>query len=180
MAFSINPLFFAAEKIGTGTEQKQFLGQLATLLNQMCTLINTQLNPQPAANVLNGQGLLFNSALQYKTVAQSSAANLAIDCVNAAGVAIIIVWTASGTRLTLQHLAPGVPVTVAYTNSTGAPGSWALSATDPSGTAYPSVFWKTSAGQQNMTSTGLTITTGATIVATGSGIAASNVYMVAN
>jgi hypothetical protein len=123
---------------------------------------------------------VFNSSLFYKTQATSSAVDVSIDCVNACGVAAYMTWTTTARTLTLAHLAPGVPVAVAFFNNSGSTGTFAMAATNPAGVAYSSVNWKTSTANTNMTSTGISMTNGLFLVASGSAIAGSLMPMVAN
>jgi hypothetical protein len=179
MSFSINPLTFAAQKIATKKEQNQFMGNLSTLLNQMCTVINT---PASLAAILNGQGLLFNSALFYKSVSLGTVStSQTVDCVNACGVAIEMLFTASVT-LSLTHLALGVPVMIRVANSSAGPLTLAVAATQPGGAAYSGVFWKTNSAFTNMTATGLSIANGVSIVASGAAIPTTHwfLFQVAN
>lgn len=106
-----------------------------------------------------------------------------VDCVGAISVAIRLVnSTAANLTLALSHLALGVPVTISYANTSGSNRIFIVQATQPNGTAYTAVFWKTSAALVQMTSTGITVATGTNLFACGSATPTGSwtLYMVAN
>jgi len=134
--------------------------------------------------LINAAAGLLNTAMFYKsTTLGTVATNQTVDCVNAVGVVISVgINTTFAFTLNLTHLAIGVPVTLIFTNSGTATVSLQIACTQPGGTAYNSVIWKTSTGTINMTTVGIAVTAGQSVIGMGasSPIGTWQLVMVAN
>jgi hypothetical protein len=167
MALPSNPQTLATYDITKPDQAKVFVKKVSDLFLAISGTLSSDFTTGFIAGLLNGNAALFNSALFYKTVDLGTVTtNQAVDCVNASGVSIRILFTAS-VSLTLNHLALGVPVTIEAGNSSGGALTFSMAATQPGGTAYTNVYWKTNAGFTNM-GTGLSMGGGSTMVAAGS------------
>jgi len=186
MGFSINPLTFKSMNISTPIDpakpsqntpdQKNFLGQLGDLLNQMASALTSQ---PYIAGLLNGSGLLQISSDKVVAVSLGVVStNQNVDCAGAKSVTVHLQPSASLT-LTLAHLALGVPVTIWV--QSGGTLTFKISATQPGGTAYTGVDWTSASTAVDMTATGLAMTAAAYIAA-GSAVPLTNWYltMIAN
>ncbi len=66
--------------------------------------------------------------------------NATVDCAGARSISAFVSWNSNtGTILTLQHVGPGVPVSVTYNNNYASSTTYGLALTDAAGTAYSSV-----------------------------------------
>lgn len=180
MALPSNPQTLANYDITKGDQAKIFVKKVSDLFLS----IAQTLTPAGLAAILNGSGLLQTGALQVKSVYLGTiTTNQTIECVGASSVSIYGgVSTAFSPTLTLAHLSLGVPVTIAFGNTSGGNITLKVAVTQPGGTAYTDVLWKLSTGQVDMTATGVVVSTGTNVIAAGAAVPLTNWYllMVAN
>jgi hypothetical protein len=111
----------------------------------------------PAGIALNGGEIAANRALMlvYKSAAPvgfriigpcattsvlNNPGNTTVECAGYTSVHVQVSFTIStSTSLALAHLAPGTTVTVQFVNAFGSPNSYAITATNPAGTAIAQV-----------------------------------------
>ena len=176
MALPSNPQTLATYDITKSDQAKIFVKKVSDLFQALSTAIGL-------SGILNGGGSLFNTSLFYQSVSLGTVTtNQTVDCVNAAGVSIYCaVSTAFSPLITLAHLALAVPVTIWFQNNSGSTITLTIAATQPGGTAYTGVRWKTSTSIINM-ATGASLTTGVQMIASGAAVPLTNWYltMVAN
>lgn len=172
---SFNPLIWKGFDLNDKAHEQLFMGQLSDLLNSLSS-------GQGLSSILNAQASLQSSALTIVSVALGTVTtNQTVDCSGATSVAISADLNATPLNIAMTHLALGVPIMVHVNNLAGATRTLKLSATQPSGTAYLNVAWKTSTGAVvNMTSTGLAILAGGTMISVGAATPIPQVLMVAN
>jgi hypothetical protein len=187
MALPSNPQTLANYDITKSDQAKIFVKKVSDLFLAIVTASGL-------SSILNGAGLLLGTALGAATVLNTNlliksvdlgtvTTNQTVDCVGATSVAVrLTISTAVNINLTLTHLALGVPVMINFNNLGGAPQTFGVLATQPGGTAYTAVFWKTSTALTNMTSIGLSVASGGSIISSGAAVPTSNwdLMMVAN
>jgi hypothetical protein len=170
MALPSNPATLANYDITKAPQAKTFAKAVSDLFQSLSNQITTL--------------LLSTSSLFYKSVDLGTiTGSQTVDCAGAVGVSVSLgTGTAATVTLNLTHLALGVPVTLTFGNSSGVAVGFVIRATQPGGTAYTSVLWKTSTGAFNMTTTGITVPNGTTFIAEGSAVPSGswNLNMVAN
>lgn len=176
MALPSNPQTLASYDITKSDQAKIFVKKVSDLF----LAFTVEFTSGFISGLLNGVSSIFNTALFYKAVDLGTVAtNQTVDCTNAVAVAVsMTVATAVAITLSLTHLAIGVPVTVAFSNTSGSSRTFFVNATLPSGSAI-TVTWKTSSGPVNMTITGLAVGNGGTLIGSGSATP-TGLYQVAN
>ena len=186
MALPSNPQTLASYDITQPSQAKIFVKKVSDLFQALSTATGL-------AGILNGAGALLGTAFAPSTVLTSNlfiksvdlgtiTSNQTVDCVGATSVAVACaVSTTFNPAITLAHLALGVPVTFKFNSTAGVNVTLTILATQPGGTAYTNVAWKTSTAFTNM-SAGLVVATGTTLVASGSAIPTGSwqLIMVAN
>lgn len=165
MALPSNPQTLSTYDITKSDQAKIFVKKVSDLFLSLVT-------PGGLVSILNGAGLLTTSSLTVKSVELGNVAtNQSVDCVGATSVAVHLgISTAVNVTLTLAHLALGVPVMIWFGNNSAGPQTFSIAATQPGGTAYTSVFWKSSTTLTNMTSTGLGIPSGLNVISYGASV----------
>jgi len=171
MGLPSNPQTLATYDITQAPQARSFVKTVSDLLVAISSSVFI-------AGLMNGVSALFNSALIFKGVDLGTiTTNQTVECANASGVAVsFTVATAFNPTITLNHLALGVPVTISFTNAAGGNILIKVAATQPGGTAYAGVLWKTSASGNNMSTTGLIVAAGAFVVASGSATPANSTW----
>jgi hypothetical protein len=161
MALPSNPQTLANYDITKSDQAKIFVKKVSDLFQALSTAIGL-------TGILNGSGFLQTSSLQIKSVELGAVStNQTVECLGATSVAVHFT-SAVAVTLTLAHLALGVPVMIWFGNTSGGAVTIFVAATQPGGTAYTGVFWKSSTALTNMTSTGLSIAGGAQAISSGS------------
>jgi hypothetical protein len=159
-------------------QQRRFLLELSQTLAAIQAELVT---PSYFANLLNGQGLLnVGSLILHNYQNTSAGATTTRDCTGASLISVhIAVASVLNPTLTLNNVTNGALMVIRLANTAGSSQTFKVSGTDPSANAL-TFFYKTSSALTNMTSTGLSIGVGATIIAAGSLWADHSAVLVAN
>src|SRR5258708_6698163 len=133
---SFLPLSFASTDLSTKKGQQIFLGQLAQILNQIGYQTAASL-----ANILNGNGALFGSALLVTAVDLGTVTtNQTVPCDGAASVSVNLrVATAIRVSFALTHLGVEPRVNIFLIKNSAWAATLKLTAPNPRGTVYVAV-----------------------------------------
>jgi len=140
MAIPLNPLPLQNYDLRNPNTLPVWQNLVAQALSGMQYVLNRLQDAVFLSGILNGQAQVKSTALYTAGAVYSSSSNQTLDCTGASAVVAQYVFSANGTpTLTLSHLSPQVPVTVALFFN-GHTSTLFINATDPSGTALTMQF----------------------------------------
>jgi hypothetical protein len=150
--------------------------QMLDFMKQLANWASWIQSASGLSSILNGSAALASSSLKYVT--QNFGTITANQTLNVSGaasvVAVIQVATAFAPTLTLTGLSAGALVVVRFINSSAGAVIFKLAATSPT---YVCVAHLAPATTTNLTSTGISIPAGGTVLLVGAGDASLGLYL---
>ena len=140
-----------------------------TFVTQLVQSLREGFSPGNLAQNVSGsnRGVKAGALKNFTLDIPAAGGTLTQDVRDSYAVYVSVEITGAGpVVLTLNNLLTGSPVALQVTNNAGGNRTFQMAATNGSGTAY-TIFAKTTGTYTNMVSTGITMTTGTTLVFSG-------------
>lgn len=165
--YSVNPLTFQSMKIETAEEQSRFLYQLSTFLSQLS---------QTVVSGFASSAILSNQLFTVDGISTSATA-VTVPCVNASIIVYTIDFTAlAAATFTLTGVDSGVPIVIRAVNGSAGTLTFKLVASSPT----LSCFSFSAGTSVNLTTTGVSMTTGQQRLFVGASNASSTILLTGN